>query len=429
MALHGVFSTVAKTLQSVTAAGRGRLLPAAGLAAAGAMTLGIAFAGGAAASTGPAITWGTLDTQPGTAAAEDHAGITMAMFEFSWASFEPRQGVLSASYLATMKTELAAYTAAGQKVTLGLGLENPPAWVFHLTAATYTDQNGAVSADADLVYSAAVRNAAATYLSLVAAKIPLTSFAAIRLGAGTGEGEMLYPGGGTYWAFNHAALTGTGLAPGMTRNPDPTWKPGTPGLTPAQITTWVSWYIGGLDNLTSWEMTTLTGLGFTGTYQTLTPGSGTRPDDLTRTEQANLTNDGTTGVGAVWNLYYAQLPARTRVMAYISSVADNSGGNDSCQPADTTLPLTSATMDSWSATRWITRIAHANGLAAGGENPGLGLPASLDTFYTDTTPAGMMAAALRQARTCALTAFYWAHDIHLHDGTIPLTTYTTAITG
>jgi len=112
-------------------------------------------------------------------------------------------------------------------------------------------------------------------------------------------------------------------------------------------------------------------------------------------------------------------------MAYISSVADNSGGNDSCQPADTTLPLTSPAMDTWSATRWITRIARQYGLTIGGENPGLNLPASLDTFYTDTTGAGMMAAATRQARTCGLTDFYWAHDIHLWDGTIPFTTYTT----
>ena len=104
------------------------------------------------------------------------------------------------------------YRAAGQRVTLGLGLEDPPSWVFSLASSTYTDQTGAVSPDADLVYSAAVRSAAATYLSLVAAKMPLSSFAAIRLGAGTGDGEMLYPGDGTYWAFNTAALTGTGFA-------------------------------------------------------------------------------------------------------------------------------------------------------------------------------------------------------------------------
>jgi hypothetical protein len=422
MALPRISRSTAKTLRNTAG-----LLAATALAAGLAIPATAAAASASTASTAstPAITWGTLDSQPGHAAAEHAAGVTGAMTEFSWASFEPAPGVLSASYLATMKSILAAYTAAGQHVTLGLGLEDPPAWVLKLPDAAYTDNTGAVTpGTADLVHSAAVRSAAATYLALIAARIPLTAFTCIRLGAGNGQGEMLYPGNGTYQAFSHAALTGAGLPAGMTPNPYPAWRPGRPGLTRTQIDQWVTWYIGGLDNLTSWEMTTLTRLGFTGTYQLLTPGSGTRPSELARTEQHNLSNDGTTGVGAVWDRYYAQLPVKTRAMAYISSVADNSGSNDSCQPADATLSPASPAMDTWSATRWITRIARHNGLPAGGENPGLNLPASLDTFYTNTTTAGMMAAATRQARTCALTAFYWAHDIHLWDGTIPFTTYT-----
>jgi len=213
----------------------------------------------------------------------------------------------------------------------------------------------------------------------------------------------------------------------MTKNPDPTWKPGTAGLTPAQLTTWVNWYVGGLDNITSWQMNALTSLGFKGYYETVTPGSGTRPDDLTQTEQANLDNDGTTGVGAVWNLYYAQIPDKVNVIAYISSVADQSGGNDTCQASDTTLPLTDPDMDSWSATRWIARIAVADSLLVGGENPGYGIPPSLDSFYVNTTATGMMASAIAMAKSCNFTIFYWAHDIHLHDGTLAFTLYTNDI--
>jgi len=261
-------------------------------------SLAAALSLNAHASTPPASfpLWGTLDTQTNTAATEGQAGI-MAMFEYNWASFEPTQGVLSPSYLTTMKYELASYQAAGQKVTLGLGLENPPSWVFNLADSTFVDQKGDVSTEANFVFSQAVRTAAAQFLSLVNAAIPMSNFYAIRLTSG-GDGEMLYPGGGTYWAFDKAALTGSGLASGMTRNPDPSWKPGTAGLTQAQISTWVNWYVGGLDNVTNWQMQTLTSLGFTGYYETVTPGSGTRPDYLTQTEQANLSNDGTTGVGA-----------------------------------------------------------------------------------------------------------------------------------
>ena len=282
--------------------------------------------------------FGTLDTQPTTVAAEaGSSDVSMAMFEYNWASFEPSPGVFSSSYLATMKSELAAYKAAGMKVTLGLGLQNPPSWVPSLADGTYVDQTGAHSTEANFVFSAAVRQAAAAYLKQVAAYIPLSNFYAIRLASG-GDGEMLYPGGGTYWAFDNAALTGKGLAAGMTPNPDPKWTPGTAGLSQAQIAAWVNWYVGGLNNVTNWQMQTLTGLGFNGYYETVTPGSGTRPDGLTQTEQQNLSNDGTTGVGAVWNLYYAMLPTKTNVIAYISSVADNSGGNDDCQSSDTTFP-------------------------------------------------------------------------------------------
>ena len=371
--------------------------------------------------------FGTLDTQPTTVAAEaGSSDVSMAMFEYNWASFEPSPGVFSASYLATMKSELAAYQAAGMKVTLGLGLQNPPSWVTSLADGTYIDQTGAHSSEANFVFSAAVRQAAAGYLKQVAADIPLSNFYAIRLTSG-GDGEMLYPGGGTYWAFDKAALTGTGLAAGMTRNPDPSWKPGTAGLSQAQIAAWVNWYVGGLDKVTNWQMQTLTGLGFNGYYETVTPGSGTRPDDLTQTEQQNLSNDGTTGVGAVWNLYYAMLPTKTNVIAYISSVADNSGGNDDCQSSDTGVSLTSSTMDSWSATRWISAIAHHDGLALGGENPGYGIPASIDSFYTNTSSTGMMATALGQAQSCGFQVYYWAHDIHLWDGTLPFSLYASSI--
>src|SRR6266568_4576196 len=152
----------------------------------------------------------------------------MAMFELNWASFEPRPGVVCASYLATMRSYLRAYQAAGQRVTLGLGLQNPPSWVFSLPGSTYVDQNGGVSTQAGFVFSQAVRQAAASYLSLVAAALPLSACWAIRLTSG-GDGEMLYPPGGTYWAFSQAALTGTGLADGMAPNPYPTWRPGRPG--------------------------------------------------------------------------------------------------------------------------------------------------------------------------------------------------------
>jgi hypothetical protein len=105
--------------------------------------------------------------------------------------------------------------------------------VFALPGSSHVDQNGDVSTEAGFVFSQPVRSAAERYLSLVAAALPLPDFWAIRLTSG-GDGEMLYPPGGTYWAFAAPALTGTGLAAGMTPT-YPNWRPGQPGLRPAQL--------------------------------------------------------------------------------------------------------------------------------------------------------------------------------------------------
>jgi hypothetical protein len=369
----------------------------------------------------PSTMFGTLDTQASTAATEKKDGISVAMFELDWASFEPSEGVFNAAYMATMRSYLQAFRVAGMRVTLGLGLEDTPSWVSALPDGRYVNEDGDSSGEADFVFSAAVRQAAAAYLARVAADLPLSDFWAIRLTSG-GDDEMLYPPGGTYWAFGNAAMTGAGLAATMTPNPFPDWRPRRPGLTAAQIDRWVNWYVGGLDNVTNWQLHTLSGLGYAGYYQLVTPGSGTRPDVLSAEERQNLPA-GITGVGAVWNRYYALLPDKTKVVAYVSSVADESGADDSCQPGDDKLPVTSSVMDSWSATRWISRIADSEGLLVAGENAGYSMPVGLDFQYTNIGSTGMMADSVRQAISCKFQVFYWAHDVNLWNGTIPYAVY------
>ena len=380
-----------------------------------------ATAGGSAhASTQPLI-FGTLDTSGSTAAQEYASGVSAGMLELDWASYEPEQGVFDPSYVESIQAWLDQLQQAGMKVTLGLGLQNPPSWIFELPDSTYVDQNGNASTEANFVFNEAIRQQADLYLANVASQLGLSNFWAIRLASG-GDEEMLYPPGGSYWAFDQAALTGDGLPPTMTPNPFPSWQPGQAGLTPAQIDQWVDWYVGGLDDVTNWQMATLSGLGFSGYYELVTPGSGTRPDVLAQEEQENLP-DGTTGVGAVWDRYYANLPDKANVMAYVSSVADGSGDDDTCTTGDDSVALDSPTMDSWSATRWISRIADQNGLLKGGENPGWGASAALDQSYTNSGSDGMMADAISQAASCGFRVFYWAHDEDLWDGTLPFSQY------
>ena len=103
---------MAGALLSGTRTGRARAV--AGLAVA-AVGVPLALAPAAAhAATAPI--WGTLDTQPGTAATEAANGVGMAMFEFDWAAYEPKQGSFSTSYMNTQLSMLHAYQAAGMKL-------------------------------------------------------------------------------------------------------------------------------------------------------------------------------------------------------------------------------------------------------------------------------------------------------------------------
>ena len=148
--------------------------------------------------------------------------------------------------------------------------------MFSLPDSSYVNQFGQVSHEANMVFSEPVRQAAEGYLKYVAAHLSLRDVWAIRLTSGDDD-EMLCPPGGTFWAFENSALTGDHLPPTMARNPFSNWRPGKPGLTSSQINRWVNWYVGGLDDVTAWQMHVLSGLGFTGFYQLVTPGSGTRP--------------------------------------------------------------------------------------------------------------------------------------------------------
>jgi hypothetical protein len=40
-----------------------------------------------------------------------------------------------------------------------------------------------------------------------------------------------------------------------------------------------------------------------------------------------------------------------------------------------------------------------------------------------------MTTAIAQARSCDFSVFYWAHDVHLWDGTVSFSDYASAIGG
>ena len=245
------------------------------------------------------------------------------------------------------------------KVTLGLGLQDPPAWVLALADGTYVDQTGAHSHRGELrLQRRGPRRPPPPTSSQDRRPIcRCPNFYAIRVASG-GDGEMLYPGGGTYWAFDNRRPDRQRPAPaGMTPNPDPKWKPGTTGLTPAQIATWVNWYVGGLDNVTNWQMHDPERPGLQRLLRDRHPRfrhPPRRPDPDRATATCPTTAPPASAPSG--SSTTPTLPTKTNVIAYISSVADKSGGNDNCArpPTTTQLPHHPRRMDSWSATRWIS---------------------------------------------------------------------------
>ncbi|WP_250007259.1 hypothetical protein [Actinoplanes sp. M2I2] len=374
--------------------------------------------------TGPppgGLIFGTLGSHAPAAAAENAAGIRGATLELDWSAYEPARGVFSASYVTTIKERMRAFRAAGQQLTLALGVHYSPDWVRGLPDAVATDQHGARLAGIDMVFSQPVREAVAEYFTRIDADLGVRNFAYIRLTSG-GNAEMLYNTAGSYAAFSPAAQNGPGMATGMKRNPLPGWRPGRPGVPPAQVGAWADWYIGALVDVTRWQIARFEAMGFTGVYQAVTPGSGVRPEAYDQAVRSFLP-DGLLGIGGAWHRYYAALAGTPRLMVYVSSVADRSGRDDVCQAADRGIAVTDTRAAGWSATRWQSRLADEYGFRKGGENPGYGDGAAKGTYYADTSDRGMLATALRQAVRCEFDVFNFAHDEQLWQGPLSLSAY------
>lgn len=378
-----------------------------------------------ATSTSAPIAFGTLQTEGEHAADEYAGGVRVAMMEIFWDRYEPAKGRFNASYAAEQRRRLAMLRAIGFRVTLALGTYNPPPWLASEPNAKFVNQNGVVSAELNYVFNRKMRDYFERYLARVNADLGLKNFWAIRITSG-GNPELLYPGGGSYWAFDVNAQNGPNRPADLPPCPFPTWKPGRPGLSAAQVRRWADWYVLCLALTADWQRRALDHLGFTGWRQILTPGSGARPSVYDAAIAQGLP-DGIIGVGAVWHKLYQFLPDKQRTVVYVSSVADRSGNDDVTQPEDKKVAIADPVANNWSATRWLVRIAQEYQMPVGGENPGYNAPPSLNVHYVDPSPSGMMARSLAQAQAGRFQCFYWAHSNRLWDGTKPFSDYAAAI--
>lgn len=364
----------------------------------------------------PPFHFGTLrtinDTLTDKADDEYAGGNRVGMYEVFWDRAEgAANGTFSSSYATQIATETATIRATGLKLTLGLGLYYPPTWTSSISNYRFVNESAANSTQLNLVFNQLVRDEVEDYLDWIHANVGFGNVWSVRIT--TGDPEALYPTGGLWGYDLNAKGTAGNLPATVAPSPYPTWTPGTGTVT--QATEWYEWYLDSLADCAAWQMRYLREhFGYTGWFEILTPGSGTRPSLLATETAARFTGySSTTGVGAVWHKLYQKLAVKAGVVVYCSSMADNSGTtpNDVPTGTDVNTAITSSSADAWSAYRWLVRVANEYGMPNSGENPGRG--GVTDTYYQDNTSAGLMAKTLAQAQGGKALATYWAHSDQL----------------
>ena len=220
MALSGDITAVDPTADAMRRSRR-RL----GLLVSGLVALVVVSCGGAVDAPVGKLFFGTLVSDPSHTAAEAAAGIGVAMLELSWSDYEPARGEWNEAYIRAQQERLHALLASNRRVSLALGVHYTPDWVFDLPDSRYVDDHGQTSEELNVVFNQGVRDEVAAYLSRVAVDLGIDNFWSVRLTSG-GLAEVLYPEGGSYWAFDANALGGPALPPSLRPNPLPDWRPG-----------------------------------------------------------------------------------------------------------------------------------------------------------------------------------------------------------
>jgi hypothetical protein len=379
--------------------------------------------------TEPPRFFGSLVTKTasGFAAAEYAGGCRVAEQDQAWSVYETADNVFSTSEKNSKIAELATLKGLGYVVSMSMGHHYTPAYVSALSGGVFVNEAGTSSSQANLVFSSTTRGRMERYMSRLHTDLNLNNYWSIRISA-AGNGEFLYPEGG-WWAYDTNAQGGAGLPATVPPCPYPGWKPGQTTITVAQAGEWLEWYLDALVDSANWQMKYLRDLGFTGWFEILIPGNGTRPTLLASDLSTNRLEPGAweTAVGAVWHKIVQKIAEKRGVICYCTSVADISGTPlyNVTTTGDAAVDIVSSTADTWSAARWIARLGREYGMPLNGENPGW--DTTINARYIDNTSTGLMAKCFDQIAAADYLVFNWAHSDQLHDGTIPLSNYTTRI--
>jgi hypothetical protein len=385
---------------------------------------------------GPApIAFGVLGAtcEPDRLAELRAAGVGVVELPLAWDRLQPEPDAVDEDYTAEARDRIRACADAGMQVVLAPGLQYPPQWVRELPGGTPRGSSGGRPDGIDLVFGAAVRDAAADYLALLASDVGFDGVSAVRVGT-TPTGELGYPGptaGGherEYWAFGAAPQFGAGLAEGVAPSPLPGWVPGAPvwtggDVTAEQVDGWFSWYAGAAVDAVAWQIDRLRELGFTGRAHVPVAGRGVLPADRAEAVAGLLDGradpDGALERGLDYPAAFAALSDRPDAdlididftgLDDVSAVRARATGQDRCRPGDEDGLPERTDVGAWSAQRFTTALARRAGLGLVGENPGP--PDAPDTGgASDSDPlAEQLRLAPAYAVECGMTTFLFAFE-------------------
>lgn len=350
--------------------------------------------------------FGTLQPDPARRAEVIAAGVDTVVMELGWNRWQPQVGTADAAYVAERTARLAELRAAGLQVSLDLGLQYPPGWLFELPHSRYVNQYGSAYVEdapgknvPNAVFNQAVREAQAAYVAQVFEALG-HEFLLVRLGWGW-YSELNYPLSrygeqrNCYWAFGDLAQgRAAGLPPGVPPCPVPGWRPGEPSPDHDAARRFANWYLDALRDYHDWQIATVRAL-HPGRLAMLYPSWGLRPGQLDAAIATDL--DGSIeaqhndlSMGQYWPRLIAGIDDPD-VVVYSTWLDAPFGDDRSPDPAQ------------WCPMRYLTSLAQPRGLRCAGENTG-------------GNDAEAMARCFQRMNELDLLGIYWAFEPQLFDG-------------
>jgi hypothetical protein len=268
------------------------------------------------------------------------AGFRERVYTVKWADIEPTRDAFSTTATADIQSKINNATSAGLKVSLDIGIQYAPAWIFDVGGGTqFKNQYGDVFTGAagsgnfvpNAVTNDAVRSQLAAYLTYLGSH--LMGIDSVRLG-GAAYNELRYPAGSSgsqansYWFYDESSQASL---PSSLRG----WKPSS-GTTD-QASQFITAYHGAMTDFGVWlAQTGLSAFASPVKLEMMLPGWGVRPGQVSSAISNKL--NGTpeeVNQGLDWATMLPQLPNSTgRIVAYSTYADATQGGTSNPNPAE-----------------------------------------------------------------------------------------------